>query len=149
MVKFENKSGEPVEQIVLLLSTIEEAPKGTDLAKYLKLEPIYFDFDKWNIRADAAVGLKKVIAYLNEYPNQKIQIGSHTDSRASKAYNIRLSDKRAQSTMTYIIEKGINANRLSALGLGESILTNNCSDYVKCKEGEHQANRRSEFIIVD
>jgi len=146
---FKSENGADLGSIIVLLKAIEKAPTGTDLANYLELEPIYFDFDKWNIRADAAIGLKKVIAYLNEYPSQKIRIGSHTDSRASKAYNIRLSDKRAHSTMEYLIKSGIDSDRLTALGLGETMLANHCSDYVKCSEDEHQENRRSEFLIVE
>ena len=148
-VSFEYKNGEPVEQITLILSTDEKAPNGTDLAKYLKIEPIYFDYTKWNIREDAEIGLKKIITYLNKYPKQKIKIGSHTDSRSSSSFNMKLSNKRAQSTISYLIEKGIHPDRLSASGFGETTPSNHCSESVACTESEHQENRRSEFIIVE
>jgi len=148
-VNFENKNGEPVEQIVVLLSTIEEAPKGTDLAKYLKLEPIYFDFDKSFIRADAKPILAKVINYMQTYPSAKIEVRSHTDSRAPKSYNVALSDRRAKSTVAYIVKQGISKSRISGSGFGESQLTNRCADGAACSKEEHQQNRRSEFIVVD
>ena len=144
------KEGEDVSDIVLLLSNMDKgAPIGTDLAKYLNIEPIYFDFNKWNIRADAAVSIQKIISYLEKYPEAKVRIGSHTDSRASRAYNTRLSDKRANSTMEYLIKSGIAPTRLSALGLGETMLVNACSDNVSCNEAQHQENRRSEFILIE
>ncbi len=125
------------------------APVGTDLVTYLALEPIYFDFDKWHIREDAKVSLAKIKAYLHEYPDVKIQIGSHTDARATKAYNMRLSDKRANSTMEYLIDQGISKDRLRALGFGETMITNECVDHVACPAHKHQENRRSEFIVLE
>lgn len=85
---------------------------------------------------------------MNDYPTMVIDIRSHTDSRASHSYNEKLSDRRAKSTMKYLISKGINKDRLSAKGYGETLLVNNCSDGVDCTEEAHQANRRSEFIIL-
>ena len=125
------------------------APIQSDLSKYLQIEPIYFDLNKWDIRPEAKKSLEKIIAYLKEFPKDLVQIKSHTDSRASRAYNIRLSNKRANKTMEYLIENGINANRLSAIGLGETQLTNDCDDTKRCLEKEHQQNRRSEFIVTN
>jgi len=79
----------------------------------------------------------------------KIDIRSHTDSRASHAYNDRLSERRAQSTRQWLIDQGIEANRLTAKGYGERQLINQCADGVKCSEEDHQANRRSEFIVME
>ncbi len=79
----------------------------------------------------------------------KIDIRSHTDSRAPFKYNEKLSDNRAKSTRAWLIAKGISASRLTAKGYGERQLVNECSDGVKCTEEQHQANRRSEFIIVE
>lgn len=123
--------------------------KGDDLAKYLDLPIIYFDFDKWNIRPDAERQIQKVIAYMEQYPKVKIDIRSHTDSRANDDYNLSLSERRAQSTRKYMVSKGINANRLTAKGYGESQLTNKCSNGIDCNEQEHDLNRRSEFIIIN
>lgn len=121
--------------------------EGTDLAKLLNVSKIYFDLDKWNIRPDAEVQLQKVIQVLNDYPNMTIDIRSHTDSRQTHHYNETLSDRRAKSTMQYMIKHGITANRLTAKGYGETQLVNECSDDVPCTEEQHQMNRRSEFII--
>ena len=109
------------------------------------LNPIYFDFDKWNIRRDAAFELDKVVEAMNKYPDLYIDIVSHTDKRGSEAYNMKLSDKRAKSTMEYIVSKGIDASRLTAEGKGESEPAVNCS---RCSKEQHQQNRRSEFLIV-
>ena len=118
-----------------------------DLAKILDIEQIYFDFDKSNIRSDAANELAKIQAFLELYPATKIEIRSHTDSRANDAYNDALSERRAQSTRSWLIDKGIDANRITAKGYGERQLVNNCSNGVSCTPAEHQLNRRSEFIV--
>lgn len=121
---------------------------GDDLADCFKINIIYFDLDKWNIRPDAAVDLAKLLDVLNQNPSMKINIRSHTDSRASHAYNEKLSDRRAKSTKDWLIKNGIAADRLTSEGLGETELVNKCADDVKCTEEEHQLNRRSEFIIT-
>ena len=121
---------------------------GTDLAKILDVSIIYFDLDKWNIRPDAAEDLEKIIAVMNQYPNMTIDIRSHTDSRQTHKYNELLSDRRAKSTLEFMVKNGININRLTAKGYGETQLVNNCSDDVPCSEAEHQKNRRSEFIVL-
>jgi outer membrane protein OmpA-like peptidoglycan-associated protein/tetratricopeptide (TPR) repeat protein len=118
-----------------------------DLGCRLKLEPIYFDFDRYNIRPDAEIELAKILAALRQYPELVIHIESHTDSRGNDSYNEALSEKRAQSTLEWLVSKGIDRNRLSAKGYGESQLTNQCANGVECTEEEHQLNRRSMFII--
>ncbi len=143
------KSKDTGDVIVSLEKELKKAPVGTDLAKFLNIEPVYFDYDKWFIRPDAKISMEKILTYFKEYPNTKIQIGSHTDSRASKAYNIRLSDKRANATMEYLVQKGVAAENLKALGFGETMLTNECFNNVKCDDQKHQENRRSEFIILE
>ena len=118
-----------------------------DLGCRLELQPIYFDFDRYNIRPDAAVELAKILAAMRQYPELIIHIESHTDSRGVDSYNEALSEKRAQSTLGWLVEKGIAKSRLSAKGYGEYQLQNQCSNGVKCTEEEHQLNRRSMFII--
>ncbi len=118
-----------------------------DLGCRLELQPIYFDFDRYNIRPDAAVELAKILAAMRQYPELIIHIESHTDSRAPFKYNEVLSEKRAQSTLNWLVDKGINKSRLTAKGYGERQLQNRCSDGVECTEEEHQLNRRSMFII--
>ena len=127
----------------------EEIIAGTDLAKVLNIPIIYFDFDKSNIREDAQVNLEKIVAALNAYPQLKLNIRSHTDSRGNDAYNKGLSERRALSTLNYLVSKGIDKSRLKSEGLGESELVNNCSNGVPCSAADHQKNRRSEFIVID
>lgn len=123
--------------------------EGTNLREAINLNPIYFDLDKSNIRPDAEIELQKVIAVLRQYPNMNIDVKSHTDSRATNAYNDALSSRRNKSTINYIINVGgIDVKRLTGKGYGERELSNNCADGVSCSEDEHQRNRRSDFIIV-
>lgn len=124
-------------------------PVGGDLADVFKINLIYFDLDKSNIRPDAAIDLAKILDVLNQNPTMKIDIRSHTDSRASHKYNEKLSDRRAKSTMDWLVKNGIDQSRLTAKGYGETQLVNTCADGVKCSEDEHQQNRRSEFIITE
>lgn len=121
---------------------------GTDLAKTLNISMIYFNLGKWNITDSAAVELEKILAVMREYPEIKIDIRSHTDSRSSFKSNLVLSDKRAKSIMAWLVGKGIAANRLKGKGYGETKLLNRCKDGVKCSEEEHLQNRRSEFVIA-
>lgn len=123
---------------------------GDDLAKVLNLNPIYFDYDKFNIRPDAALELEKVIAVMKEYPTLKIDVRSHTDSRARDGYNMTLSQNRNLSTIRYIVNNGgISNSRLTGRGYGETQLINACGNGIECSEQEHQLNRRSEFIVVE
>jgi len=124
--------------------------KGDDLALLLALQPIYFDRNKSDIRKDAEIELQKIIVALDEYPALKIDVRSHTDSRAKDSYNLALSERRAQSTIKYILEKGkVDPSRVTGKGYGETALVNKCANDVPCTPEEHQLNRRSEFIIVD
>jgi outer membrane protein OmpA-like peptidoglycan-associated protein len=122
---------------------------GDDLGKCFGITMIYFDFDKSDIRMEAALDLEKILDVLNQYPNMKLDIRSHTDSRGSLKYNEALSDRRAKSTINWLIKNGVNKNRLLGKGYGEYQLVNKCSDGVECTEDEHQLNRRSEFLITD
>jgi outer membrane protein OmpA-like peptidoglycan-associated protein len=112
------------------------------------LENIYYDFDQWSIRSDAAIELDKLVKIMNENPTIWIELGSHTDSRGKDAYNLKLSQKRAESAVQYIISKGIDKNRITAKGYGESQLLNRCANGIECNDAEHQLNRRTEFKIV-
>lgn len=121
---------------------------GDDLGVCFGIKMIYFDLDKSNIRTEAALDLEKILVVLNENPTMKLDILSHTDSRATKKYNEALSDRRAKSTIQWLIKNGIAPNRLTGKGYGETQLVNKCSDGVPCSEAQHQENRRSEFIIT-
>ncbi len=121
---------------------------GDDLGKCFGIKMIYFDLDKSNIRTEAALDLEKILDVLNQFPTMKLDIRSHTDSRASFKYNEALSDRRAKSTIEWLVQNGVAKNRLTGRGYGEKQLVNRCSDNVKCTEEEHQMNRRSEFIVT-
>src|SRR5690606_25619263 len=121
---------------------------GDDLARAFGIELIYFDLDKSNIRKNAAVDLAKIMDVMQQYPSMKIDVRSHTDSRQTHDYNKRLSEKRAKSTLSWLIKQGVDASRLTGTGYGETQLVNACSDGAECSEAEHQLNRRSEFIIT-
>ncbi len=146
-IKIPNESGKTDLPIQLEKRQIP-VTVGDDLAKAFGIKEIYFDLDKWNIRPDAALELEKILDVLNQYPTMKLDIRSHTDSRASHKYNERLSDRRAKSTVAWLIQNGVTADRLTGRGYGEVQLVNKCSDGVKCTEEEHQLNRRSQFIIT-
>ena len=110
------------------------------------INPIFFDFDKWNIRADAKYELESIVDVMREHPTMVIKIESHTDRRGSNRYNMKLSDRRAKSTAEYLLSRGIDTSRIeSAIGYGESQPLIDCNI---CSEEEHQKNRRSYFYII-
>jgi len=113
----------------------------------IKTEPIYFDYDLWYIRKESKPILNRVVELMKKYPKMTIEIGSHTDVRASDAYNFALSDKRAASTRKYIISKGIESTRVTAKGYGETRPIVRCVPDDSCDEEQHELNRRSEFVI--
>ena len=137
---------------IAIEKTIKPLKLGDDLCKKIKLNIIYFDLDKSNIRVDAASELSKILSVLEQNPMMEIDIRSHTDCRQTAKYNMGLSDRRAKSTREWLIKNGINTSRITAKGYGESQLLNNCpcepNNQSNCSEEEHQANRRSEFIIT-
>ncbi|MEQ9261630.1 MAG: OmpA family protein [Owenweeksia sp.] len=116
--------------------------------KAIQINPIYFDYDKANIRSDAAVELDKIVRVMKENPTMVIEVASHTDSRGKNQYNSDLSQRRAKSSREYIISRGVAESRIFGQGYGESQLTNECEDGVECSEAKHQLNRRTEFRIV-
>ncbi len=129
--------------------TLGLAEVGEELGALFDVNPIYYDLDKSNIRPDAAAELDKIVQVLKDNPAISIELGSHTDARASASYNLKLSQRRAESAVKYIIEHGIEASRIKAKGYGETQLINGCSDGVDCSEEAHQENRRTEFKITD
>lgn len=129
-------------EISVLLNPIEQIV-GPET---INLNPIYFDFDKSNVTAQAAFELDKLVQIMNKYPELVINATSHTDSRGPASYNEALSDRRAKTTVQYVISKGIDKSRISGMGKGENELKVDCGS--NCTDEEHQLNRRSEFIIV-
>ncbi len=114
----------------------------------IKIDNIYYDLDKADIRSDAAAELDKVVELMQKYPTMKIEMRSHTDSRASAAYNKILSANRAKRAAAYLKAKGISAKRLKATGYGETLPVNKCKDGVDCTEEDYQQNRRTEIKIL-
>jgi outer membrane protein OmpA-like peptidoglycan-associated protein/tetratricopeptide (TPR) repeat protein len=127
----------------ILLDPIDEII----LANKVILNPIYFDFDKSNITAQAAFELDKLVQLMNKYESIVLRAESHTDSRGSATYNQKLSERRALTTAQYVISKGIAEDRITGVGMGETTPVNDCG--TGCSEDEHQMNRRSEFIILE
>jgi outer membrane protein OmpA-like peptidoglycan-associated protein len=129
------------------LANIEMEPVAIN--KTFQIDNIYYDYDKWNIRPDAAERLDKLIIVLKDNPGITMELGSHTDCRGSDAYNLTLSQKRAQSAVDYILASGyIEEDKIYAKGYGEKKLANDCDDGVPCSEEEHQANRRTELKVI-
>ena len=132
--------------------TTTNAPRDLFLDKLIinqtfKIDNIYYDFDKYNIRADAKPELDKLVQILKEN-NINVELGSHTDSRGTVKYNEKLSQNRAESVVKYIIASGIDSSRIEAHAYGEQQLINKCADGVNCAPAEHQANRRTEFKVT-
>lgn len=123
------------------------------LGKAIKIENIYFDLAKYNIRPSAAKELDKIVNLMTENPDIIIELSSHTDCRASFKYNMTLSDNRAKASAGYIVSKGVSITRITGKGYGETKLVNDCACEDKvisrvCTEEEHQANRRTEFQVT-
>ncbi len=116
--------------------------------KAIEIKNIYYDLNKYDIRPDAAIELNKLVAILRDNPRVIIELSSHTDSRGSDSYNLKLSQNRAKAAVDYIISRGIAANRIFPRGYGESQLVNECANGVSCPEYKHQANRRTEFKVT-
>ncbi|NTW32080.1 MAG: OmpA family protein [Bacteroidetes bacterium] len=119
------------------------------LNKPVVIENIYYDYGKWDIKPASAVELNKIVKMMNDNPNIKIEMSSHTDSRSSSEFNDTLSQKRANAAAEYIISKGIESSRVKAFGYGETKLRNRCKDGVICTEAEHALNRRTEFMVIN
>jgi len=120
-----------------------------EVGKSFVLENIHYDFDKHNIRSDAAAILDELVRTLRDNPTLKIELSSHTDSRGSDAYNMALSQRRAQAAVDYLVGRGIARHRVVAKGYGETRLVNDCSDGTPCSSEQHQANRRTEVTVLE
>ena len=144
--------GDINKNILLLIESYDDAEQNivTDKGKtQIKINPIYFDFDKWNIRPDAAIELNNVVALMMKHSEMQLEIGAHTDARGSDAYNLKLSDKRSKSVLEYLIGKGISENKLKSVGYGETQPLNNCVEPNMCSEDEYSINRRCEFVLMN
>jgi peptidoglycan-associated lipoprotein len=113
---------------------------------YIQLENIYFDLDKWDIKPEAARTLDVLVDLMKKYPRMEVELGAHTDNRASDAYNLRLSNNRAVAAVDYLVENGVARRRLRSKGYGERVPLIDCKE--QCTEADHSINRRVEFIIL-
>lgn len=135
------------DSLSILLKEKQPENVAIDLKDILKLQNIYFDFEKTNIKKDAELELQKIVDILNQYPEIKIDIIGHTDSRGSSSYNERLSIQRAASTKQWLIIKGISKERMDVFGFGEKKPINDCHLEKKCTNDDYEKNRRTEFLI--
>ncbi|MCF6297150.1 MAG: OmpA family protein [Flavobacteriaceae bacterium] len=126
----------------------EEIVKVRPSTYVVNVDPIYFQLNSSYLSKDARRELDKVVQLMNKYPEMIIESGSHTDSRGVFGYNVWLSGRRANSTVSYIIENGISSSRITGKGYGENQLINDCADGVECTEAQHAKNRRTEFVII-
>ena len=140
----DRKCGVNPKEVTVILDKIPSEGDGGPI----ELKDIYYDFDKWYIRAESDRELTKLLGFMEENPDAIVEIGSHTDARAPYEYNIKLSQRRAQSVVDWLIARGISKSRLKPKGYGETMPRNGCSDGVPCSEYEHQRNRRTEFRVI-
>jgi outer membrane protein OmpA-like peptidoglycan-associated protein len=116
--------------------------------EFINLGMIFYDLDKSFLIQEGKVELDKLVIYMLSHPELTVELSSHTDSRESDEYNIKLSQRRSNSCVKYIIAKGIPKDKIVAKGYGETRLLNNCSNEVNCTDEEHQLNRRTELKIL-
>ncbi len=110
---------------------------------------VYFAFDKWDLNTAGKAELDRLAAEMQKYPEVKLEMKSHTDSRGPASYNMKLSEKRGKSVLDYMSAKGISTSRVNAQAFGETQLVNKCKDGVKCTEAEHALNRRTETLVIE
>ncbi len=118
-----------------------------EVNQVVRLDNIYYDLAKWNIRPDAAIELDKLVQTLMDNPTVKIELSSHTDCRGKDPYNMNLSEKRAKSAVDHVVKHGIDKARVTSKGYGETMPVEKC-ECTKCNEEQHQRNRRTEFKVL-
>ncbi|MBZ4190274.1 OmpA family protein [Niabella sp. 3A5MI-3] len=131
-----------------LFVKLEMCMEETDCDKAIRLENIHYDLDKYFIREDAKPELNRLVQFMTDNPGVRVELASHTDSRASHTYNQRLSQNRANAARAYLVSRGVAGDRIIAKGYGETQLLNRCADGVNCSEAEHQFNRRTEMKVI-
>lgn len=142
----DRKCGVNPKEVQVILDRI---PTGEETeGKEIELKDIYYDFDKWYIRPESEPQLRKLLVFMEENPDAIVEIGSHTDARAPFEYNIKLSQRRAQSVVDWLVARGVSRSRLKPKGYGETRPVNGCTDGVPCTEYEHQRNRRTTFRVI-
>ena len=127
---------------------VEICAENAEVGNSIKLNKIYYDFDKATFRIEAYQELDKLLQFLNDNSGAKVELTSHTDSRGSDDYNMKLSNARAKSVVDYLVRNGVERSRLEAKGMGESKILNRCFDEVPCSDQEHLQNRRTEMKVI-
>lgn len=147
---FEMGEGVVVKSGVMFDNGVPVKPEKTDWAKNATgfLINLYYDFNQINVSSASQAELERLFRTLHDNPDLHIEIASHTDARGSDDYNLQLSQQRAEAVVRWLVVQGVQANRLSARGYGETQLINHCINDVNCTEAEHQMNRRTEFRIL-
>lgn len=131
-----------------LFIKLEVCMDEVDCGKSLNLKNIFYDLNKFNINEQAKKELNRLVQFMQDNPNTKVEISSHTDSRDTNTYNQTLSQNRANAAVDYVISQGINGSRIIGVGYGETRLLNKCADGVECTETQHQLNRRTEMKVI-
>ncbi len=117
--------------------------------QFIQLDRVLYNFDKYVLRPEGKTELDKLVQYMKSHPELRVELSSHTDSRGTNRYNLRLSNNRSKSCVRYIISQGISPKMIVAKGYGESKLVNNCADDVPCPDELHQLNRRTELKLIN
>jgi outer membrane protein OmpA-like peptidoglycan-associated protein len=131
-----------------LFVKLEICAEKADCGKGLGLKNILFDLDKYAIKDIAKPELNRLVRFMQDNPEIKVEVGSHTDCRSSATYNQKLSQNRANASVDYVVSQGISRDRITGKGYGESKLLNECADGVNCSEDKHSINRRTEMKVI-
>lgn len=131
-----------------LFVKLEICLEEADCGRAITLQNVLYDLDKFFIRIDAKPELNRLVQFMQDNPSIRVELSSHTDSRASNSYNQTLSQNRASAAVDYIVSQGVNGNRITGVGYGETRLLNNCGDNATCSEAQHQINRRTEMKVI-
>lgn len=144
----ETVTSKNVDRSNTLFLNLQVCMEETTCGKPINLKNIHYDLDKYFIREEAKAELNKMVQFMKDNPTVKVELASHTDSRASDDYNKTLSQNRANAAVDYLVSKGIVKSRLKPIGYGETKLLNKCSNDVSCTESQHQINRRTEMKVI-
>lgn len=144
----ETVTSKNVDRSNTLFLNLQVCMEETTCGKPINLKNIHYDLDKYFIREDAKAELNKMVQFMKDNPNVKVELASHTDSRASDDYNKTLSQNRANAAVDYLVSKGVLKSRLTPIGYGETQLLNKCNNDVDCTETQHQINRRTEMKVI-
>ncbi len=136
-----------VEKTVKLVTAVPEM-QTVKINEAIRLNNIYYDYNDFKILPDAEKDLEVLLGLMEKYADMVIELSSHTDARGTDSYNLTLSQKRANSAKEWLVQNGVRASRIKAVGYGETAILNKCVNGVECTDEEHRFNRRTEFKII-